>query len=256
MTTTSNGDRLSRALWEARRDGRRVRVDEADRPRDEASAYAVQRAGAEASGYEIAGFKIGATAQFAMDLLGVGGPFFGPLFREAFRENDAAVSLPMAHTPGIESEFAVGLAADLPRGLADGLLEGDTGSASLPFDLEHIELDRPRHQLDVQMDGRPGGDRKLLRVPGKADAAHREDVAAGRHIAEGEVAEAVGAGNAPVSRIGGGREAHGGTAQQEPVGGPDAPADHLALGTGGEREREKRGGETGEGAKSGSSPAG
>ena len=115
MTTTSNGDRLSRALWEARRDGRRVRVDEADRPRDEASAYAVQRAGAEASGYEIAGFKIGATAQFAMDLLGVSGPFFGPLFREAFRENDAAVSLPMVHTPGIESEFAVGLAADLPR---------------------------------------------------------------------------------------------------------------------------------------------
>ena len=92
-----------------------VRVDDQDRPRGEASAYAVQRGAAEASGYEIVGFKIGATAQVAMDLLGVSGPFFGPLFREAFRENDAVLSLPVAHSPGIESEFAVSLAADLPR---------------------------------------------------------------------------------------------------------------------------------------------
>lgn len=115
MTTNSNGGTLSRLLWEARRDGRQLRVDEALRPRDEAGAYAVQRGAAEASGYEIVGFKIGATAQIAMDLLGVSGPFFGPLFREAFRENDAAISLPMTHSPGIESEFAVSLAADLPR---------------------------------------------------------------------------------------------------------------------------------------------
>ena len=115
MTSNSSASKLSRLLWEARRDGRRVRVDDADCPHDEAGAYAVQRGAAEASGYEIVGFKIGATAQFAMDLLGVSGPFFGPLHREAFRQNDATVSLPMAHTPGIESEFAVGLAADLPR---------------------------------------------------------------------------------------------------------------------------------------------
>ncbi len=115
MSTNSNDSTLSRRLWEARRDGRQIQVDDQDRPRDEASAYAVQRGATEASGYEIAGFKIGATAQVAMDLLGVSGPFFGPLYREAFRENDAAVSLPMAHSPGIESEFAVSLAADLPR---------------------------------------------------------------------------------------------------------------------------------------------
>ena len=115
MTSNSSASTLSRLLWEARRDGRRVRVEDEDRPRDEASAYAVQRGAAEASGYEVAGFKIGATAQVAMDLLGVSGPFFGPLYREAFQGNEATVSLPMAHTPGIESEFAVGLAADLPR---------------------------------------------------------------------------------------------------------------------------------------------
>ena len=115
MSTNSNDSTLSRRLWEARRDGRQIQVDDQDRPRDEASAYAVQQGATEASGYEIAGFKIGATAQVAMDLLGVSGPFFGPLYREAFRENDANISLPMVHSPGIESEFAVSLAADLPR---------------------------------------------------------------------------------------------------------------------------------------------
>ena len=115
MIRNASASTLSRLLWEARRDGFRVRVDDEDRPRDEASAYAVQRGVVEASGYEVVGYKIGATAQVAMDLLGVSGPFFGPLYREAFRENDATISLPMVHTPGIEAEFAVGLAADLPR---------------------------------------------------------------------------------------------------------------------------------------------
>ena len=115
MSEISSESTLSRLLWEARRDGRRIRVDDEERPSDEAGAYAVQRSVTQASGYEVAGFKIGATAQVAMNLLGVSGPFFGPLYREAFHENDAAISLPVAHAPGIESEFAVSLAADLPR---------------------------------------------------------------------------------------------------------------------------------------------
>ena len=115
MVTMSNGTSLPLRLWEARRDGRQIQVGDRDRPPDEGSAYAVQRAVTEASGYGVAGFKIGATAQVAMDMLGVDGPFFGPLYREAFRDNGAGVSLPMAHGPGVEAEFAVGLAADLAR---------------------------------------------------------------------------------------------------------------------------------------------
>ena len=115
MVTMSNGTSLPLRLWEARRDGRQIRVGDRDRPSDEGSAYAVQQGVTEASGYEVAGFKIGATAQVAMDMLGVDGPFFGPLYREALRDNGADVSLPMAHGPGVEAEFAVGLAADLAR---------------------------------------------------------------------------------------------------------------------------------------------
>lgn len=115
MVTMSSGTKLSVQLWEARRDGRQIRVGDRDRPRDEGSAYAVQRGVTEASAREIVGYKIGATAQVAMDMLGVDGPFFGPLYGEAVHDNDVTVSLPMAHGPGIEAEFAVGLSADLPR---------------------------------------------------------------------------------------------------------------------------------------------
>ena len=74
----------------------------------------MQRRVTELSGREVAGFKIGATAKVAMDLLGVEGPFFGPLYRDAFREAGAIVRLPLAHSPGVEAEFVVGIAADLP----------------------------------------------------------------------------------------------------------------------------------------------
>ena len=39
MIGISDGGTLSRLLWEARRHGRRVRVGDQDRSRDEASAY-------------------------------------------------------------------------------------------------------------------------------------------------------------------------------------------------------------------------
>ena len=114
MTEASKGRAFARRLWEARRDGHQVRIEEGERPRGEADAYEVQSGITEMSGREVAGFKIGATAQVAMDMLGVQGPFLGPLYREAFRENGATVRLPMAHSPGIEAEFVVGIESDLP----------------------------------------------------------------------------------------------------------------------------------------------
>ena len=114
MTGESRARGFARRLWEARRDGHRIAVEEGERPASEAEAYAVQRGITEISERAVAGFKIGATAKVAMDMLGVAGPFFGPLYRETFRENGATVRLPEAHTPGIEAEFVVGLAADLP----------------------------------------------------------------------------------------------------------------------------------------------
>jgi len=114
MTGTFTRGHFSRRLWEARRDGHRIRVEDGERPGSEADAYAVQRGITEISGREVAGFKIGATAQIAMDLLAVEGPFFGPLYGETFRASGATVRLPLVHTPGVEAEFVVGVASDLP----------------------------------------------------------------------------------------------------------------------------------------------
>lgn len=114
MNQETRGGAFARRLWEARRNGHRVRVGEGERPRGEADAYEVQRGITEVSGCEVAGFKIGATARVAMDVLGVDGPFFGPLYRERFHDTGATVRLPTAHSPGVEAEFVVGLAADLP----------------------------------------------------------------------------------------------------------------------------------------------
>lgn len=114
MSGTSIRAGFARRLWEARRGGYRIRVEEGERPAGEAEAYAVQGGITEVSGHEVAGFKIGATAQAAMDLLGVEGPFFGPLYRETFHHDGATIRLPTAHTPGVEAEFVVGLASDLP----------------------------------------------------------------------------------------------------------------------------------------------
>ena len=114
MTMTSRASGLARRLWEARRDGHAIRVEAGERPADDAEAYAVQRGITEFAGREVAGFKIGATARVAMDMLGVAGPFFGPLYRETFHHDGAAIRLPMAHSPGIEAEFVVGLASGLP----------------------------------------------------------------------------------------------------------------------------------------------
>lgn len=123
MNQESKGRAFARRLWTARRDGVRIQVGEGERPHGEADAYEVQRAITEVSGCEVAGFKIGATAQVAMDLLGVDGPFFGPLYRETFRETGAMAPLPMAHSPGIEAEFVVGLASDLPPRAAPWTVE-------------------------------------------------------------------------------------------------------------------------------------
>lgn len=114
MTETTTHENLARRLWEARRDGHRIRVGDGERPVGEADAYAVQRGITEVSGLEVVGFKIGATAQVAMDMLGVDGPFFGPLYREAFRTNGSTLRLPAEHAPGIEAEFVVGIASHMP----------------------------------------------------------------------------------------------------------------------------------------------
>jgi 2-keto-4-pentenoate hydratase len=105
---------LAEALWKARLDGRVVAVEAAETPRDVAAAYVVQAAITRLAGLAQVGWKLGATTRAAQELLGVDQPFLGPLFAPHCHADSAEVVLPVAHAPGLESEFLVGLGADLP----------------------------------------------------------------------------------------------------------------------------------------------
>lgn len=110
---------LAKALWEARVNGDVVTVDEAEQPADAASAYAIQAEIVARAGMEQVGWKLGATNTKILELLGLDEPLLGPVFAPHCHASGARVALPMAHRPALETEFLIGLAADLPaRGRA------------------------------------------------------------------------------------------------------------------------------------------
>ncbi len=105
---------FAEALWNARVNGTVVPVDEESMPETDGDAYALQAAVTAFSGANIIGWKLGATAPAALETLGVDAPFIGPLLQGFTRDNGAEVPIFPAHNPGIEAEFAVGLARGLP----------------------------------------------------------------------------------------------------------------------------------------------
>lgn len=105
---------VAEALWNARAQGGVIAIDPAQRPADDASAYAVQAEAIGMSGIEQVGWKIGAAAQAAMDMLGVGAPFLAPVLAPHCVGDGAEVALVAGQAPGLETEFLVGLGEDLP----------------------------------------------------------------------------------------------------------------------------------------------
>ena len=105
---------LAETLWAARIQGNVIAIEPSQQPATAAAAYEVQTAMLKLAGLPQAGWKIGATTKATLELLAVDEPFVGPLFRPHCHPNGAEVSLVAAHRPGLESEFLLGLAADLP----------------------------------------------------------------------------------------------------------------------------------------------
>ena len=105
---------LAEALWAARTKGDVIAVEPAQAPATAAAAYEVQAAMVRLAGLTQVGWKIGATTAATLALLGVDEPLLGPLFAPHCHPDGAEVALVAGHRPGLESEFLVGLAADLP----------------------------------------------------------------------------------------------------------------------------------------------
>lgn len=107
------GDNLGSRIWNARQSGALIpRADVATISSRE-EAYAVQAAGADASGLTRAGWKIAATSELAQQLLGVPGPSIGPLFAEHVSDTPATAGAKTAHQDAVECEFAFVIGQDL-----------------------------------------------------------------------------------------------------------------------------------------------
>jgi 2-keto-4-pentenoate hydratase len=105
---------LARQLWEARRSGGIVRLDDITHPATIAEAYAVQHEIAALCGEPWRGFKVGSTSVAAQRKLGTDEPGSAPLLALYVHESPARLAIVPAHTPAVEGEFAVRLGRDLP----------------------------------------------------------------------------------------------------------------------------------------------
>jgi 2-keto-4-pentenoate hydratase len=102
-------------LTEAWQSGIRIKEAPAScAPKTPAEGYRVQDLLAKELGFEVGGWKVGATSPAARKLLRARGPFAGRIF--AARMFPSGITLPATAYPlrGVEAEFAFVLAADLP----------------------------------------------------------------------------------------------------------------------------------------------
>jgi 2-keto-4-pentenoate hydratase len=105
---------LARRLWQARRSGEVVDLDDVRPPRSGQEAYAIQHEIAALCGQPARGFKVGSTSLEAQQLLGTDEPGSGLLLAPYVYESPARISIEPAHTPAVEGEFAFRLGRDLP----------------------------------------------------------------------------------------------------------------------------------------------
>ena len=124
--TPESAARAARLLIDARRGGEVLPALPSDcAPRDADEGYAVQAAFVEASGEDVAGYKVGATSEPAQRALGLDAPFWGRV--PAGGVHASPVELPgSAYTVRVvEPEFAFRLGASL-------------GPDGAPFDRESV----------------------------------------------------------------------------------------------------------------------
>jgi 2-keto-4-pentenoate hydratase len=93
-----------------------IELPEECRPRSVAAGMQLQDALAEQLGFEVAGWKIGCTSDYAQKLLKTDGPFAGRVFAPRLNRNGAILPGPAYQMRGLEGEFAFVMGKDLkPR---------------------------------------------------------------------------------------------------------------------------------------------
>ena len=106
-------DNLARQLWQARIDGTVIDATSIQIP-DQDTAYKIQHEISEIAESEIAGFKIGATTDAAINALGLSESMQGPLFEQFCHSSGDEVPASSQHKVLLETEVAIGLGQALP----------------------------------------------------------------------------------------------------------------------------------------------
>jgi 2-keto-4-pentenoate hydratase len=122
---------LMDSLWRARLDDSQISRTPPGAPADFAAAYALQLAFIDTLDTPCVGWKLGATSDQSMAMLGVDTPFIGPLLEKFCLSSGTDMALPRNQSPGIETEFTIRLGSALPpretpydRAAVDGAIDG------------------------------------------------------------------------------------------------------------------------------------
>jgi len=107
---------LAKDLWNARLAGQQVTTDK--HPASIDDAYELLQAVTEASAQTVVGYKLGATTEPALKLMGLDEPFGGPLLDSACFDSGHKAIVHAANNPAIETEFVLGLSKDIQAGSA------------------------------------------------------------------------------------------------------------------------------------------
>ena len=142
---------LATALWKARTHGGVIGVDASERPANEGDAYAIQDEVTALFDAESVGWKLGATNEKTLQLLGFEQPFVGPLLSAHFHDMNDTLALNWEHGPKLETEFLVALGSDLPP--REALYSDDEVAAAVDYVCPAFEIVACRVDLDQEAIG-------------------------------------------------------------------------------------------------------
>ena len=153
MTQSKN---VAEQLWQARLTG--TFCDPISEPLSLEQAYSIQNACTQSSDEIVVGYKIGATSNETLEILGLEEPFFGPIYKSALSKNDGTkerLKLPLftQHKSRVEAEFVVCMKNDFARGKSNA-------DVAVNDILEHIDWIAPGLEIVAsrfhEVAGKPG----------------------------------------------------------------------------------------------------
>ncbi len=101
-------------LWRARLTGRIVPPSVVEGIDGLEQAYRLQLGQIDSSGFDLAGWKLGATNRTALGVVGLDQPFIGPVLKPFVFASGQAVPIFPPHAPKLETEFVLNLGQGLP----------------------------------------------------------------------------------------------------------------------------------------------